>query len=272
MVRSPLHHARIRGIDLSRGGAGARVRPRPDRRPTSRTTGTRSSALIGVEPEEEFVLAEDRVRFKGEAIVAILAETEEAAWEAVAKVRLDLEELPAVFDVEEALKPGAPIVTHWGNNTFMYEGHPCRRVRLGDVEAAFRRGRPHRRGGLRHQPDRARPDRDHRLHRRARGQRPVHRLHEHPGALLQPRQHLDHPAGPGQPAPLRGRHGRRRVRRQGRRHRRADRHAGRDEDRPARALRLQPLGGDAGVVDAQRVAHLHEGRRHERRPASSPAR
>ena len=64
--------------------------------------------LIGVEPEEEFVLAEDRVRFQGEAIVAIVAETEAAAWEAVAKVRLDLEELPAVFDVEEALKPGRP--------------------------------------------------------------------------------------------------------------------------------------------------------------------
>ena len=28
-------------------------------------------------------------------------------------------------------------MTHWGNNTFMYEGHPCRRVRFGDVEAAF---------------------------------------------------------------------------------------------------------------------------------------
>ena len=82
--------------------------------------------LIGVEPEEEFVLAEDRVRYKGEPIVAIVAESEAAALEAVASVRLDLEELPAVFDVEEALEPGAPIVTHWGNNTFMYEGHPCR--------------------------------------------------------------------------------------------------------------------------------------------------
>ena len=35
--------------------------------------------LIGVEPEEEFVLAVDRVRYKGEPIVAILAETEAAA-------------------------------------------------------------------------------------------------------------------------------------------------------------------------------------------------
>ena len=136
MVRSPLHHARIKGIDLSEA---ARV-PGFVRALTAKDVPHNRYTilgLIGVEPEEEFVLAEDRVRFNGEAIVAIVAETEAAALEAVARVRLDLEELPAVFDVEEALKPGAPIVTHWGNNTFMYEGHPCRRVRLGDVEAAL---------------------------------------------------------------------------------------------------------------------------------------
>lgn len=136
MVRSPLHHARIKGIDLSEAACvpgfvrALTAKDVPHNRYTI-------LGLIGVEPEEEFVLAEDRVRFNGEAIVAIVAETEAAALEAVARVRLDLEELPAVFDVEEALKPGAPIVTHWGNNTFMYEGHPCRRVRLGDVEAAL---------------------------------------------------------------------------------------------------------------------------------------
>ncbi len=138
MVRSPLHHARIRGIDLSEA---ERV-PGFVRALTWRDVPHNLYTilgLIGVEPEEEYVLAEDRVRFRGEAIVAIVAESEAAALEAVSKVRLDLEELPAVFDVEEALLPGAPIVTSWGNNTFMYEGHPCRRVRLGDVDAAFER-------------------------------------------------------------------------------------------------------------------------------------
>ena len=56
---------------------------------------------------EELPLAVDRVRYMGEPIVAILAETEAAAIEAAAAVRLDLEELPAVFDMEEALAPGA---------------------------------------------------------------------------------------------------------------------------------------------------------------------
>ena len=136
VVRSPLHHALIRGVDLS---AAERV-PGFVRALTHADVPHNVYTilgLIGVEPEEEFVLPVDRVRYKGEPIVAILAETEAAAYEAVGKVQLDLEELPAVFDMDEALAPGAPIVTHWGNNTFMYEGHPCRRVRYGDVEAGF---------------------------------------------------------------------------------------------------------------------------------------
>jgi CO/xanthine dehydrogenase Mo-binding subunit len=138
VVRSPVHHARVRGVDVS----GAERVPGFVRALTHADVPHNVYTilgLIGVEPEEEFVLAEDRVRYKGEPIVAIIAETEAAALEAVARVRLDLEELPAVFDVEEALRPDAPVVTHWGNNTFMYEGHPCRRVRFGDVEAAFAR-------------------------------------------------------------------------------------------------------------------------------------
>jgi len=57
--------------------------------------------------------------------------------EAVSKTKLDLEELPAVFDVEEALKEGAPILKDWGTNYFVYEDHHCRRVRFGDIEAGF---------------------------------------------------------------------------------------------------------------------------------------
>jgi CO/xanthine dehydrogenase Mo-binding subunit len=136
MVRSPVDHALIRGIDLSeaeRVPGFVRALTASDVPHNLYTILT----LIGVEPEDEYVLTPERVRYKGEPIVAILAESEAAAYEAVAKVRLDLEELPAVFDVEEALRPGAPIVTGWGNNTFMYEGHPCRRVRFGHVEEGF---------------------------------------------------------------------------------------------------------------------------------------
>ena len=136
MVRSPVHHARLKGVDLSEAQkvpGFIRALTHEDVPHNVYTILT----LINVEPEEEFVLAVDRVRYLGEPIVAILAETERGAIEAASKVRLDLEELPAVFDVEEALRPDAPVVTHWGDNTFKYEGHDCRRVRFGDIEQGF---------------------------------------------------------------------------------------------------------------------------------------
>ena len=49
-----------------------------------------------------------------------LAETERAAFEAIVKVKVDYEVLPAVFNMEDALKPGAPVVneTYHGQNTY----------------------------------------------------------------------------------------------------------------------------------------------------------
>ncbi|MGE3831583.1 MAG: xanthine dehydrogenase family protein molybdopterin-binding subunit, partial [Parvibaculaceae bacterium] len=94
--------------------------------------------LIQVEPNDEPVLAFDKVRYKGEQIVAVLAESEQAALEAVSKVKVVYDVLPAVFDVEEALKPGAPLVNEYhGHNYFTYEGHHCRRVRFGNVDEGF---------------------------------------------------------------------------------------------------------------------------------------
>jgi CO/xanthine dehydrogenase Mo-binding subunit len=93
--------------------------------------------LIGVEPDDEPVLPEDRVLFKGEQIAAVVATSERAAREGAAAIKVTYEDLPAVFDVEEALAPGAPIIKPHGANHFVYEGHHCRRIRFGDVESAF---------------------------------------------------------------------------------------------------------------------------------------
>lgn len=137
MVRSPHHHARITSIDVSRAlkvPGVVRILTAKDVPQNIYTI----LCLIQVEPNDEPVLAFDKVRFKGEQIVAVLAESEAAAREAAAKVKIAYEVLPAVFDVEEALKPGAPLVNEYhGRNHFTYEGHHCRRVRHGDVERAF---------------------------------------------------------------------------------------------------------------------------------------
>ena len=56
------------------------------------------------------VLARDAVRFTGEPIAAVVAETREAAEAAAALVDVSYDELPAVFTAEEATAPGAPAV------------------------------------------------------------------------------------------------------------------------------------------------------------------
>lgn len=137
MVRSPHDHARIVSVDTSEAEklpGVVRVLTHKDV-PANIYTILR---LIQVEPNDEPVLAEGKVRFRGEQIVAILAESEAIAREAVVKVRVEYEVLPAVLDVEEALKPGAPLVNEYhGHNWFTYEGHHCRRVRHGDVAKGF---------------------------------------------------------------------------------------------------------------------------------------
>jgi CO/xanthine dehydrogenase Mo-binding subunit len=136
MHRSDRHHARIRGIDATAALAVpgvVRVLTHADV-PANWYTILR---LIGVEPNDEPVLPEDRVLYRGEQVCAVVATSEEAAREGAARVRVDYEDLPAVFDVEEALAEGAPVIKPHGTNHFVYEGHHCRRIRFGDVDAGF---------------------------------------------------------------------------------------------------------------------------------------
>jgi CO/xanthine dehydrogenase Mo-binding subunit len=136
MVRSTRHHALITGIDTSAALAVpgvVRVLTHKDV-PHNWYTILR---LIGVEPNDEPVLPEDRVLFLGEQICAVLAQTQAAAEEGAAKVVVSYDDLPPVFDVEEAVKPETPAIKPHGKNYFVYEGHHCRRIRFGDVEQAF---------------------------------------------------------------------------------------------------------------------------------------
>jgi CO/xanthine dehydrogenase Mo-binding subunit len=146
MYRSERDHAPITGVDLTAALAVpgvVRILTHEDV-PNNWYTILR---LIGVEPLEEPVLAEGRVLFRGEQICAVLAETEAAAIEGAAKVKVDYEDLPPVFDIDEALEPDSVKIKPHGQNYFVYDdaaqpggsgdGHHCRRVRFGDVEAAF---------------------------------------------------------------------------------------------------------------------------------------
>lgn len=80
------------------------------------------------------VLATDRVRYHGEPIAVVVAETEDVFAEAEEAIQLEYEELPIVASPEEALADGAVEVHENGNGNLLAEW----RIDCGDVEAAFR--------------------------------------------------------------------------------------------------------------------------------------
>ncbi|HEY7488108.1 MAG TPA: xanthine dehydrogenase family protein molybdopterin-binding subunit [Streptosporangiaceae bacterium] len=106
-VRSPLPHAVIGDIDVS----GALEMPG--------VVAAYTAADLGIARFHGFItlnetcarppLAEDKVRFVGEPVVAVVAETQVAAADALEFVDVDYEPLPAVIDPEEALAEGAPL-------------------------------------------------------------------------------------------------------------------------------------------------------------------
>ena len=96
-------------------------------------------SLINFGKDDEPTLAVDKVRYKGEPIVAVVADSQREAFEALARIRVDYDPLPTVFDVEEALKPGAPVVNEtYPKNTFTYyDIYDHQKLRFGDVERGF---------------------------------------------------------------------------------------------------------------------------------------
>ena len=136
-ARSPHHHARIHSMDVRE----AAQMPGVVRVLTSEDVPKKVHTLLillDLGPDDEPPLAFDKVRYRGEPVAAVIAETESAAAAAAAKVRVDYEPLPAVFDVEEALAPGAPLVNEYhGRNWYDYGGHDFQKIRFGDVERAF---------------------------------------------------------------------------------------------------------------------------------------
>ncbi len=76
----------------------------------------------------------DIVRFEGDQVAAIIAETEEIAAHARSLIQVEYEDLPAVYDPVEAMQPGAPLV-----HPELGDSNVCvhYKIRKGDVEAGF---------------------------------------------------------------------------------------------------------------------------------------
>jgi CO/xanthine dehydrogenase Mo-binding subunit len=141
ILRSPYPHARIVRIDTSKvwqiDGVKAVV-----------TGKDEPNHFQGKSIRDIPVLGWDKARFIGDRVAAVAAETRDAAEEALNLIAVEYEELPAVFDPLEAMKPGAPILH---DDASAYDGAPqeimvkdipnvCNRLTWGkgDIERGFR--------------------------------------------------------------------------------------------------------------------------------------
>jgi carbon-monoxide dehydrogenase large subunit len=152
MVRSPHAHARIRSIDVSAALAVPRViavltgRDYQDdgHQPIPHKVWSQHPAELMLRERNGFKtftaahypLAVDKVRFVGEAVVMVIAETIAAAKDGVDLVEIDYEALPAVTDTLAAADPNAPRLFEEAGSNVVVDGE------LGDfaaTEAAFAR-------------------------------------------------------------------------------------------------------------------------------------
>ncbi|HXP91837.1 MAG TPA: xanthine dehydrogenase family protein molybdopterin-binding subunit [Candidatus Binatia bacterium] len=140
-VTSPTPHAKIVSIDVSAARAMKGVH--------SILTGKDvAGKYFGRRLFDWPVLAHDRVRFIGDYVAAVAAETREIAEAAAAAIDVEYEELPAIFDPGEALADGAPLL-HPEGERYAFMGPPKRSaiphpnvqgyefVRKGDLDAGF---------------------------------------------------------------------------------------------------------------------------------------
>jgi CO/xanthine dehydrogenase Mo-binding subunit/aerobic-type carbon monoxide dehydrogenase small subunit (CoxS/CutS family) len=128
VLRSPHPHAKIISIDTSDAEEmeGVVCVLTSDDVP-AQTDG------FGVFVHDQPIMARGKVRHVGEAVAAVAAEDLVTARRAVAKIKVVYEELPGVFDPEDAMKSGAAVVHDYAENNIV-KHIP---VRKGDVEAGF---------------------------------------------------------------------------------------------------------------------------------------
>ncbi len=127
ILRSPHPHARIKRIDVSK----ARTIPGV----VALLTGKELSTEYGILPvgQDETALAVDKVRYIGEGVVAVAAETLEAAESALEAIEVEYEPLPAHFDPLEAMEAGPPWIHDSKPKNIQKEYHH----HFGDVEKGF---------------------------------------------------------------------------------------------------------------------------------------
>lgn len=142
LLRSSLPHARLVNLDISRA---VRLLDR-DAIITAADLPDTRFGNFGNLVKDRTLLARDRVRHVGEPIAAVAAADESLAAEALALIKVEYDELPAIFDPREAMKPEAPLIheqveSYQGAPGIIRYGNVCSfsRVKGGDLVAGWKK-------------------------------------------------------------------------------------------------------------------------------------
>ena len=127
VLRSPHAHARIVSIDISEAEAT------PGIEGVITSVDVPGEDGFGVFVNDQPVMARGKVRYVGEAVAAIAAEDAVLARRALEKIKVVYERLPALFDPEEAMRPGAPVLHDYAPDNIT-KHIP---IRVGDVAKGF---------------------------------------------------------------------------------------------------------------------------------------
>ena len=133
-LRSPHHSALIRSIDTTKAAALPGVHAIVTHADVPHNVYGHLEGL-GV-PADEPLLAVDDVRWKGQPIAVLAAESEDAAWAAVEAIEIEFEEREPVLDIRTAPEVGDHF-HQWGAIYPHFGPHNHRRVRKGDIDSAF---------------------------------------------------------------------------------------------------------------------------------------
>jgi len=139
VLESPYAHALIKAIDTSKAEKLPGV--------VRVVTGKDFPYKFGLYMQDRFIFAQDRVRFVGEQVAAVIARDRRTARKAVGLIKVDYEPITPVFDPLRAVSKGSPLVHP---DLGSYEHVPwffpkddtnishLRKIRKGDIDAGFK--------------------------------------------------------------------------------------------------------------------------------------
>ncbi len=128
ILHSPHAHARIRRLDASRAGQLPGV--------FAVVTGKETPVKYGILPigHDERIFADDKVRYIGDNVAGVAAESAEIAEEALRRIRVEYEILPAHLDLEKSMRAESNLIHDGRPHNIEKEYHH----HFGDVEAGFK--------------------------------------------------------------------------------------------------------------------------------------